>query len=142
MTDPVTRQEFCSRLIDLCLNSGMTGLPRRSRDRHILLKSVVLTLSTAKEYTERDVNERLQIWLADIGRSIHLDHVSLRRWLVDEGYLERDSRGSTYRVAVPGQGTEFFEPDINDVDVYEAIGVGMKLKQQRKREHAAGGKGP
>ena len=83
MTHLIAREEFVSRLIDLCLKSGMAGFPRKLRDRHILLKSVVLTLDVAKGHTEREIDDRLQFWLTDVARAIDEDRVSLCRLLVD-----------------------------------------------------------
>lgn len=130
------RDEFAARLVDLCLKSGLTGLPRRSRDRHILLKSVVLTLKTGEEYSESDIDDRLAFWLVDVGRSIDVDRVSLRRSLVDEGYLKREKDGSRYMASSEGKSTgSLFEPEVDGVDVYEAIGIGMKQIQEKKRQH-------
>lgn len=128
----ITAEDFSSRLIDLCLKSGLTGLPRKARDRHILLKSVVLTLNADRRYTEDNIDDRLQFWLTDIARSIDLDRVSLHRWLVDEHYLEREKDGSAYWVAPSGPSHELFEPEIDAIDVYETIGAGLKTIRQRK----------
>lgn len=50
---------------------------------------------------ERGVNEALKAQLADAARFIDTDHVELRRWLCDTGWLARDGYGREYhRVAV------------------------------------------
>ena len=50
---------------------------------------------------ERGVNERLKAQLAGAARCIDTDHVELRRWLCDTGWLARDGYGRAYqRVAV------------------------------------------
>jgi len=102
MIEPIAREEFETRLAELCLKSGVAGFPRKHKDRHILLKSIVLTMEQGREYPEADVDERIIFWLSDVARSIDFDHVSLRRWLVDERYLERDDAGSVYRVSASG----------------------------------------
>ncbi len=131
----ISNGEFEDRLAELCLKSGLKGVPRKQRDQHILLKSVVLTLDPLKEFTESEVNDKLAFWLADIARGIELDRVTLRRWLVDEGYLERDSRGLRYRVGevIP----RLFAPGVDEVDVYRVIGVAMKSLQKRKQSYLA-----
>lgn len=49
--------------------------------------------------SEREVNQRLRAWLAGPGAMLAVDHVELRRWLVDTGVLARDGYGRAY---VPG----------------------------------------
>ena len=68
------------RLAELCIKSGLTGLPRNQENRLVLLKSGALTLGPGARYTESEVDELLQSWLTHIGKSIQLDHVNLRRW--------------------------------------------------------------
>ncbi len=46
---------------------------------------------------ERAVNERLKAQLAGAARFIDTDHVELRRWLCDTGWLARDGYGREYR---------------------------------------------
>ena len=100
-----------------------------------MLKSVALTLDRDTEYVEREIDDRLIFWLTDIARSMDFDHVTLRRMLVDEGYLKRDQHGSSYWVALPEQAEAEFDGGVEDVDVYRSIGISMKRIQQRKRTH-------
>lgn len=46
---------------------------------------------------ETEVNTALKRCLADEGRFLDVDHVELRRWLVDAGWLLRDGFGREYR---------------------------------------------
>jgi hypothetical protein len=46
---------------------------------------------------ERGVNEVLKAQLADAARFIDTDHVELRRWLCDTGWLARDGYGREYQ---------------------------------------------
>ncbi len=134
MTDRISRDQFVARLQELCLKSSIVGLPRRSRDRHVLLKSVVLTLNSQIGYSEPEIDDKLAYWLVDVSRSIDLDRVTLRRWLVDEGYLERDRGGSSYRVGAGGLGEKMFAAGVESVDVYRVIGEGMKEIQEKRRQ--------
>ena len=52
---------------------------------------------------EKAVNAALQAQLAGAARFLDTDHVELRRWLVDGGWLTRDGFGREYR-RVPLQG--------------------------------------
>lgn len=47
--------------------------------------------------TEREVNEALRAQLDGPARCLHTDHVELRRWLVDAGWMVRDGFGREYR---------------------------------------------
>ena len=132
---PISSDEFASRLGQLCVRSRLTGVAKRYRDQHILLKSVVLTLGVAESYSEPHMNDRLIFWLTDIAPSLDLDHAFLRRWLVSEGYLERDSHGRSYRIGSSGGTKGLFEPGVEDIDVYEAIGIAIKEVQEKKRQY-------
>ena len=83
MTSKIRTAEFKNRLAVLCLRGRGGGFPRKHRDQHILFKSITLMLETKRDYSETEVNECLAIWLSHVGRSIEIDHVSLRRYLVD-----------------------------------------------------------
>ena len=137
--EKITAAEFSKRLAGLCLTSGLAGFPRKERDRQILLKSVVMTMDRTLEYTEPEIDDRLIYWLTDIARSVQFDHVSLRRLLVDYGYLYRDSAGSSYRVVPAGRGGVVFDAEVDELDVYSVIGAAMKAAQDRKRKFVPGG---
>ena len=68
-------------------------------DFHLLLLSLRRGFAAAREYTEREVNELIANWLASTGGMLDVDHVELRRWLVDMSVLSRDAYGRAYSVA-------------------------------------------
>ncbi|MFQ6030482.1 MAG: DUF2087 domain-containing protein [Dehalococcoidia bacterium] len=131
----ISLAEFQKRLVTLCVQSGNTGLPRKQRDRHILLKSVTLTFDRTRQYAEEEVNQKLLSWLRDIGSVIKLDHVILRRVLVDEEFLGRSPGGSRYWVAVMSRKQIPFDPAIDDLDVPQLVSQGKALIEQRKQEY-------
>ena len=55
-----------------------------------------LAIPADRDATEREVNERLGAWLAGPGAMLATDHVELRRWLVDAGFVSRDGFGRAY----------------------------------------------
>ena len=128
-------EEFQNRLVTLCVQSGNTGLPRKQRDRHIILKSVVLTLDRTAHYTEAAVNRKLQAWLREIGSLIKLDHVILRRVLVDEEFLGRSQDGSRYWVAAMSRKQLPFSPAVEDLDVPQLLSEGKARIERRKRDY-------
>ena len=135
MIDTVTAHEFSKRLTDLCVKSGISGLPRKRRDRQILLKSVTLTLDRTADYTEQEINQKLTDWLGEIGTSLRLDHVELRRRLVDEENLGRARDGSRYWVAVSSRRHIPFDPDIEATDVRRLVQEGRTEIESRRRSY-------
>ena len=93
--NPISVDEFRKRLVALCLTPG-SGVPRKQRDRHILFKGIVLRLDRESVLSEKELDAGLQSWLSEVERAPETDHVTLRRHMVDEGYLVRDAAGSVY----------------------------------------------
>jgi hypothetical protein len=116
----ISVEEFNRRLRALARGGVGPGLPRRVADAHILLESVALTLPDAPIYTEKELGEALREWLAAAGPRVDIDPVSLRRYLVDAGYLVRDPAGRAYRVERrPPRGPAFDA----DVDALEPLAL-------------------
>lgn len=63
----------------------------------LVLASAALYLPVDSALTEREANEALKEFLAGAGSFLDTDHVELRRWLADTGFLRRSDRGSDYR---------------------------------------------
>jgi hypothetical protein len=61
----------------------LTELPMKASKRRIVLERVALEFEPGVRYDEREVN-------AIVGAFFH-DHASLRRYLVDEGFLDREA---------------------------------------------------
>jgi hypothetical protein len=60
----------------------LTEIPAREAKRRIVLERIALEFEPGLDYDERTVN-------AIVGRFFP-DHAALRRYLVDEGFLDRD----------------------------------------------------
>jgi hypothetical protein len=132
---PITAREFQERLALLCATAN-AGLPRRRRDRHILLRSIVGTLDAKASYSEKSLNVALKEWISQVGAGIAIDHVTLRRYLVDAGYLSRDSGGSTYQVHPAGRGEVAFEPEVGNVDPIAVVRAAREQAAIGKRERS------
>lgn len=118
---PIDAAEFKRRLVALCASGVGPGLPRKRRDTHILLRSMAMHFDPAGRYTERAVGEVLKRWLAAAGPRVELDHVGLRRTLVDEGYLARDAAGAAYEVRWTGRAGVTFAAAVDALDVAEIL---------------------
>ncbi len=131
----ITRKEFEKRLTELFAQGRLSAYPRKRRDRHILLKSIVITLNNSKNYTEADINEAIKTWLVGMHVSNSLDHVALRRYLVNEGYVDRSRNGSRYWVISPDPSPKWFEPEVDKVDILKVVAEAKEKfdKNRRKR---------
>ena len=96
MTAEVVPLEEAARRLRALTSGGVgPGLPRRRRDQWILLYTASCALPSGP-LDERSLNEMLKAWLVGLGPRVDLDHVSLRRALVDDGFIERTPDGGRY----------------------------------------------
>ncbi|WP_437677370.1 metalloregulator ArsR/SmtB family transcription factor [Sorangium sp. So ce131] len=65
-------------------DGALTQLPKQWRKRRIVLEQFVGKFQAGRRYREREVNEIIQ--------ALYPDHCTIRRLLVDEGYMARDSQ--------------------------------------------------
>lgn len=94
-----TETEARGILKRMMANGPLTALPRSRGDLAYLLALGAARFDPARNYSEAQVNELLQAWLAPFSSHYGVDHVTVRRCLVDAGLLVRDKSGASYRVA-------------------------------------------
>jgi DNA-binding CsgD family transcriptional regulator len=63
--------------------------PKKQKEKLVLLRKISERFERGRSYTESEVN-------AILG-SVYEDHVTIRRYLIDYRFLERESDGSEYR---------------------------------------------
>jgi hypothetical protein len=137
MSEPIiTVAQFEERLAAVCLGGAGSAFPRRIRDRHILYRSIIQMLDHTRKYSESELNEALQQWLLDIGSCLDIDHVTLRRYLIDEQYLFRDADGKAYIVNAGGGASIEFEPSIAAIDPFTVIQAAKDRVAERKRQQS------
>jgi hypothetical protein len=73
------------------------GLGGLAAEAQALALAVVWATLPGGPMTERQVNDALKAALAAPAVFLDTDHVELRRWLVDAGWLTRDGFGREYR---------------------------------------------
>jgi hypothetical protein len=127
----ITQEYFIKRLTLLCLKSGLTGFPKDETDRQILLKSAALTIDPNADYSEKEINQALDSWIDGIGQHGKMDHGTVRRYLVDAGYLEREKDGSSYRVFRGRVG--LIEAEVDQVEPLAEIARARQEIEARKR---------
>lgn len=129
----IERDEFTRRLAEICTGGG-SGLPRKHRDLHILLASATLWMETGIVYSEGEINAGLKTWLADVCPDRDLDHVTVRRELIDASYLLRDDSGNSYSPG-PGSASVRFGEGVADVIPAQVLAEARAEREARKAAH-------
>ena len=107
------------RFRKLAIKRGLTPgalLDASPADFHLLLLALRRDFSMARPYTEREVNELPKHWLQSAGGMLAVDHVELRRWLVDLAIICRDAYGRAYSLAAVPTHLQQLDPELADVD--------------------------
>jgi Uncharacterized protein conserved in bacteria (DUF2087) len=79
-------------------------------ERDLALALAWAALPATGPWSERDLNAAVMARLADTLAFLDTDHVELRRWLVDGGWLQRDGYGREYRRVEALQLAEPMQP--------------------------------
>ncbi len=70
-------------------NGKLTAMPLKQPQIVTILEEIAQKFDPERQYSEREVNVILE--------DVHEDYVTIRRYLVDYGYLNRTRDGSVYR---------------------------------------------
>jgi hypothetical protein len=103
----------------------------RPHDFALVLAAASMSFVAGRSYTEREVNSVLRDWLADTGPMLAVDHVTLRRVLVDSRVLERDGFGHAYALA---PATPEMAQLIRELS---ALDLAATVRDARAQAHAA-----
>ena len=82
----------------LLANGPLTAVPKRPADQQLLLVLAAARFESQRAYREAEVNEILKTWLETFCEPYGIDHVTLRRMLVDARLLKRPKSGASYEV--------------------------------------------
>src|SRR4051812_21055731 len=85
-----------TRLASLVVKDGVSLGLLPEGDRALVLAMAAAAIEGDREHREADMNRLLQAWLEGPGAMLRTDHVELRRWLVDTGFVSRDGFGRAY----------------------------------------------
>jgi len=136
------------RFAALSVRSGLSlGVLYSSRvaDFNLILAAAAKVFTAGRCYAEREVNDVLREWLAHEGSMLAVDHVELRRWLVDCGVLDRDDYGRAYTPGVPAPEIAALVSALSGTDL-RALGAAARTRdaqarEERKRQWEARGEG-
>jgi hypothetical protein len=113
---------------------GLGGLPAAQLVSALALACSALPRQVALR--ETDVNTALKRCLAEEGRFLQTDHVELRRWLVDGGWLARDGFGREYRRVGTGDLPVEFRSVAEALEAQDPVSwvVGIRERVAAQRE--------
>jgi len=124
------------RFAALSVRSGLSlGMLRASRiaDFNLMLAVASRAFATGRSYAEGEVNDVLRDWLAHEGSMLAVDHVELRRWLVDCCVLARDDYGRAYALGAPSADIAALAAALSGADL-RAHGDAARLRDAQARE--------
>jgi len=128
----VSKSDFIDRLNKLCGKNDLMQFPKNYTDRLILLGSIALLLKPQKKYSEKSINETITEWIEKMANESYLDHVTLRRYLIDFGLIERDPAGHQYYVS-ESKLSNLFEDSIRTIDPF-ALVKNFREEREAQRE--------
>ena len=123
------------RFAVLSVRTGVSlGILRSSRiaDFNLMLAAAAQAFAPGRSYQEREVNDILRDWLAREGSMLALDHVELRRWLVDCRVLARDDYGRAYGLGHPAPDIAVLVSELSGVDLAE-VAVAARTREASVR---------
>lgn len=72
------------------LGGGLKEFPKKEKRKIIILKHIIKSFDAGRKYTEKEVNSILE--------EIYSDYVTIRRYLIEYGFMDRERDGSWYWV--------------------------------------------
>jgi hypothetical protein len=127
------REETHRVLKRLLANGPLTAVPKRPSDQQLLIALAAAQFEPQKIYRESEVNETLKAWIQTFCEPHGIDHVTLRRLLVDSRLLSRTTSGSTYRINREKSGETEAVTAIEPARVLAEI---RSERESRKRQRA------
>ena len=109
-------------------------LPTRQTDLELLLAIVANEFTPNRGYAEQEVNHLLKNWLPTVLADYAVDHVTVRRYLVDYGLLRRDPAGSRYQLG-NRELDEWLSPDARRLNPAELLAALQAERNARRQQH-------
>jgi hypothetical protein len=112
-------------------NGPLEHMPQRESDLEVLLALAAARLEPGRRYTEGELNDALAQWLETFASRDGVDHVTLRRGLVDARLLRRDKAGTFY------EASEKADRALAAIEPARILADVRAEREERKRRHAA-----
>ena len=130
-----SKQQIEDVLRRLFKGGVIARIPRDRRDAKIFLALAASSFDPRVVYSETAVNEHLLEWMEDITSPASMDHVTVRRYLVDFYLLLRDASGSSYKANQTVIG-KIIEPEARSIHPRYILETVQREKEQRKHASA------
>ena len=130
-----TRERVEALFLRVLQPGRLEGFPKSPDELNIVLAVATTGLARRRPYRESELNEVLIDWLDSACADI--DHVTLRRRMVDCGFLKRTSNGSRYFLNY-GRVVEVLGDPAVEVDVGAIIDDIVIERKERKEAYLRG----
>ncbi len=129
-----TREEVEQLLQNLFKGGAVERVPRSRKQAEIFLALAAAQVDSKAVLSEAEINEQLAAWLSVVANQNALDHVTLRRYLVDYAFLVRDPNGYHYQTnqAVINR---YIEVDARSIHPGEMLAEVAADRARRRQEH-------
>ena len=127
-----TNEQTVMILKRLLKGGAMKRMPKGRKDTEVFLALAASFLDPQMTYSESELNNLLTEWMADFTSSMTMDHATVRRYLVDFGFLMRDQSGSSY-TANQTVINKVIEPAARSVHPRYILESVQREREQRKR---------
>lgn len=128
---PTPAAALLDHLARLVVKDGVSLGLLPEAERQLALAWVWAGLPEGRVMNEPGVNEVLKAQLAGPAVWLRTDHVELRRWLADAGWLQRDGYGREYRRAAAPAAQAALAAALQGLDT-------AAWAAERRRAHEAG----
>lgn len=108
-------------------------MPKKQQEADVIMALSLLGLDPGVFLEETDINVHLSAWLDDISSDAGLDYVTLRRYLVDCGFLRRATDGAIYRIC-PERIDAVLPPGARDINPKQVFAEVQTARDQRKQQ--------
>ena len=110
-------------------------LPKNRKDAEIFLALMASSFNPRLAYSEAEVNEHLLEWMADFTCPVAMDHLTIRRSLIDFRLLLRDVAGIRYTTNQTIINNTI-EPAARSIQPRQILVDVQREKERRKRATA------
>lgn len=120
------------------LKSGrLEAFPKHPDDLQTVLAIAAGIFHRQRPYAEAEVNDALCDWLTSVNTRL-IDHVTMRRYMVDCGFLKRTTDGSRYFLNYGKLASVLGDPVV-EIDAGTIAAEINRARDARKRAYARGG---